>query len=223
MDANRRQRRVEAERLAGGEKGEGTEKTAEAIRLHYPEFDRFVDGLMLIKPRTEYEMAAKYELDLIVMQWRDLLKTNTRRREDGKETMNLPGTVRLFEGDNESGVLMTDITKGGTLQIQELKVIEFGQIPGMWLSDWRKIRKKIDQDLRVAEEEGVLLGGGPSKLDSWLLSFDPSTREWDVTIVDIGRHAGGKASPGMVAKRNDEIRKQLNQYQYQLEQAEAWN
>jgi hypothetical protein len=125
------------------------------------------DGFVLKEPvgvNLEQRQAFVHEL---LKKWQQLRDINTRRRHEGKTTLTLPRTVRLLEDNEHCGLLVTDLSRTGTREIFDLKELLYGHhIPP---EAWADIRRQIERDIEIAQEEGIKLDNGPSCIDPWLV------------------------------------------------------
>lgn len=196
---------------------QGLEKQVNRVELYYPEHGQKVDGLVLLTPHDGDGLLSgsyveKYVRDTLE-QWRRLKEINQRRAIDKQPTMTLPPTVRQYRDEDFTGILMTDLSENETRPVLDVRELAKGDIIRI---EWEQIRSQIERDLRIAEEEGLLLGGGPSHLDSWSVVYDFKQHTHIVYLLDIGLFTKVDAEPAKVAERNQHILKALDKKEAEL-------
>lgn len=185
----------------------GSEVETARASLYYSKYDKVVDGLVL--KNFHYSNAqpewAEYHLENVLSQWRKLKSINSRRRKEGKTIFSLPGTVRGYKNEDEKGILMTDLSEGGKYPVYDLKELEM-----MYLdkNDWSEIKKQIERDIAIAEEEGVGLESGPNHLDPWLITMHKERPT--AYISDIGAYTSIDESKSQTARSTELLKKALN-------------
>lgn len=161
------------------------------IAMHYDDFGKTVDGLVL---RTFKDNLSSSEVEEkmkdVIEQWKRIKSINRRRKKEGKTVFRLPPSVRVLEGDRP-GILMTDLSKGGWFDVWDMKDIE--AMAESWELDegtWRQIKVQIERDIQIAQEEGLWLASGPNQLDPWLVIYNREHNRPEVYLADIGSYTG---------------------------------
>ncbi len=202
--------------------GRGSEVHAYRTRLHYSEYRKTVDGLVQRRFNKSEEDRGKAfrEQDVTLRQWKDIQEINRRRKKEGKTTFQIPGTIRGYDTPDEVGILMTDLSQGGSRRTMDLKEVFTSakyvdvatqrnrEQTGM---DWQRIRELIEKDIAIAEEEGVELNNGPHPLDPWLVVWNDD--EPQVYLLDIGHYSRTDAPERDVSKCSASIRAELDDYE----------
>lgn len=203
---------VDPVELSGTEQ-RGAEKQVRRAELYYPEYGKKVDGLVFITPHYTEPTSVENYVQNAINQWRILKEINTRRNKSAEPTLTLPPTVRLYEDEQRMGILMTDLSENGANPLIDVKNLQPGLVTH---AEWDEIKSQIIRDVQIAGEENILLGGGPSSLDSWACTYDLVKRTHVVYLVDIGFLTKVDAPPDMVEIRNQRILRALDTKETEL-------
>lgn len=191
----------------------GAEKKVQRAELYYPEYGKKVDGLVFVTPHYTERRFVETFVNNAIRQWRLLKEINQRRKNNDQTTLLLPPTVRAYEDDKRLGLLMTDLSDNGANPLIDVKDLQSTDITQ---AEWENIKSQIIRDVEIAREEHLLLGGGPSDLDSWSCTYDLTQRSYIVYLVDIGFLTRVGAPIDMVETRADRIVRALNKKEAEL-------
>lgn len=195
--------------------GQGMEKTTHRVSLQYE--TKLIKGTVLKVFQVAGQQTEAIESEL--EKWEQLKQVNKKRKQSNLTTLNLPSTIRGFIGKEESGILMTDLTEGGTKELFDLKSI--GRAITIPLEAWSKIERKIFEDLEILEEEFIALSKLPMSLDPWIIVKDKSQDSYRVYNSDIGNytnfHPHNKEGLSEVKKYTSRVRLELKKIREYLE------
>ena len=161
----------------------GTEKIVRSVELRYVDAEKTIDGLVLVESRAGMPQDAEKQIDELEKQWRYIKEVNQRRKKNSQTTLRIPNTIRRYTDEHHSGLLMTDLSQNGQRWLRDLKAVSHHSISD---HGWRVIRQKVLNDINLARQERIILGGGPGNLDPWVITQDRETDEYDVYVVDLG-------------------------------------
>jgi len=204
----RRLKKTEISAIDRKKIGTGSEVEVSRVKLRYKEFDKKIEGLVLKKLHGSEKQPdwAECQMQDILRQWKFIKRAVRRRKKEGLSHFLLPGTIRGYREGNEQGILMTDLTEGGSNQIYDLKEISIGYYD-IDQATWIKIREQIERDIQMASEEKINLAGGPYPLDPWLIVIKDN--EPQVYLVDIGGYTSVNVSEYTVKRSTLKLRRAL--------------
>lgn len=189
------------------------------VTLHYDNFEKKIDGL--VTKRFRYSDAHEGEgshFEKVMTQWKTIKEKMKERSKKGLPVFNLPGTIRSYKDKHGGGVLMTDLTRGGKIEICDLKDLSsnFSKL-NLNLNDWENIKNQVLRDIEIANKENIKLGsGGRTSFDPWLIAIEDDGPK--VYVIDIGIFTSIDPHPKTRESVHDHAKEEIENLNREIQQ-----
>src|SRR3989344_3985294 len=128
-------------------------------------------------------------LNHILAQWNLIKQINRKLRVEGKKGFSIPRTIRGVLGDHTAGILMNDLSEGGTKDVFDVK--DIGKHRDRITPEiWSQIRDTVLSNVELAASHSLRLVSGDSGVDPWKVIIDKKSGACEVVLCDIGRFTG---------------------------------